>query len=111
MSKTECINGWTKNTMIDHIKANFKGKSITTSGCKYHLEDKKCAAGLFIKDEYYSEALEGKNISSIMEKNASIGYSMPLAANYMDGFQSCHDESNSDRTLTDMLKWIEENVK
>ncbi len=54
------INRWTRQKMIDHVKSNFKGKSIGMDGvCLYRGPDgKKCAVGLFIPDSEYDPEME-----------------------------------------------------
>lgn len=104
------INGWTKQSMIEHIETEFKGKSITSSGsCRYRIGDgKKCAIGMFIPDDKYSKAMEGCiNISELSEKYE---ISFPLHPSLMRQLQIIHDSSPTDNCLTNMLAWIENNV-
>lgn len=117
--KIKPINGWTKQTMIDHIKTNFKGKSVENGPvggeitvCMYRGHDgKKCAAGFFIQDKDYDICFENSTIDKLMEDHSYISNTMPLDRDFMKEFQTIHDSSHENDTLTDMLNWIEENVQ
>lgn len=105
------INGWTKQSMIEHIETEFKGKSITSSGsCRYLTDDgKKCAIGMFIPYYKYSKEMEG--LINISELSKKYKISFPLHPSIMRQLQIIHDESPIDNCLTNMLAWIENNVE
>lgn len=110
------INGWTKESMIDHIKANFKGKSVAEIDhqCLYRGPNgKKCAVGLFIPDSNYNSLMDssthGISASAVIEEYGLSSF-MPLCMLGMSRLQSKHDISDPENTLKDMLQWIEENV-
>lgn len=106
------INGWTKQSMIAHIKKEFKGKSVNDgeSFCMYRGPgDRKCAVGMFIPDDKYLQNMEG--CSYISKELDSVRQYMPLDRQGMSRLQDIHDGSRSSRTLQDMLEWIEKNVE
>lgn len=111
----ECINGWTKEKMIEHIKKEFKGKSykINQMNCMYRGPDgKKCAVGMFIPDDAYNPNMEGKKAIFIEQYCPyNINSVMPLYLYQMAQLQIVHDHSNELNTLKDMLNWIERNVR
>ena len=107
------INGWTKETMIQHIKTNFTVKSIydgfTGPICAYRGEGgAKCAVGVFIKDEDYAEWMD--DLSTLTQIFSIIKY-LPLSIRPLKKLQVIHDKSNADETLSDMLNWVEHNVE
>lgn len=112
------INGWTKQGMIDHIDANFKGKSYTerpiekgidTIQCAYRGKNgAKCAVGLFIPDDKYSEDFEGESIYQIGE---GLFQYMPLSIEGMAKLQREHDGSDENDTLGAMIHWINTHVE
>lgn len=117
--KYKTQNGWTKKSMIAHIKAEFKGKSIINDGyesCSYRGPNgKKCAVGMFIPDEFYSSKIEGyvyfeenfdKTVCDFIPELLML---MPLET--MSELQQVHDESHPDTTLQEMLTWVENNVE
>ena len=109
------INSWTKQSIVEHIKKNFKGKSIGPDGvnCIYRRFDKecvrKCAIGLFIPDESYTLDMEGKRASQVIRDYRLESY-MPLNKDGMCKLQYAHDQSHASSTLDDMIEWIERNV-
>ncbi len=115
MKKYKTINGWTKQTMIDHVVANFKGMSVDVSNpdetpkCMYRgPEGKKCAVGLFIPDENYSSKFEGKSAYALPHELHS---KMPIEVIGLDSFQSVHDMSTNFNCLDNILNWIENYVE
>lgn len=106
------INGWTKEKMIQHVKDNFKGKSVNLSGlCVYRgRNETKCAAGLFMKDEDYSFAFEHRNIKTLMKEHPEIKDSMPLDSDGMISLQFIHDERVAEDPLPKILNFIEHEV-
>lgn len=118
MYKTQ--NGWTKDDMIAHILANFKGKSILKDDggritCAYRGQNgAKCAVGMFIPDNKYSKRMEGKTASYLLENNK---LKMPLSDYAMDLLQYEHDRTTNMKFIEDevclanMINWIEDNVE
>lgn len=112
------INGYTKQTMIDHINANFKGKSFFESpndflnqSCLYRgLDGAKCAVGLFIPDDIYDSKMEGRSFSDILNGKPELIKKMPLTEFGMHDLQGVHDDSKPENTLSDIMKWIDANV-
>lgn len=111
--KYQCINGWTKEKMIEHVKKEFKGKSINSNGnCVYRGPNgTKCAVGMFIPDNKYDEHMDdsGSNGSFSVIKRYNLKDFMPLKL--MGNFQACHDESEPKDTLNDLINFIETNVE
>ena len=114
--KFQTINCWTKAKMIEHVKANFKGKSVAdpyTGTCMYRGPDgKKCAVGLFITDKHYNVELEGKVASLDLFKSIPL---LPLEYG-LQSFQLFHDnrltENDPVELQTEQLvRWIENNVE
>lgn len=106
----ECINGWTKKTMIKHIKDNFKGKSIYSVWCAYRgSEGTKCAVGMFIPDEIYSYTMEQLTYSDLLDGFPEVSSFVPLED--MRGLQDAHDNSLPQCTLSDMLSYIKAHVE
>lgn len=111
--KYQTINGWTKESMINHIKTEFKGKSIDKDAfgtCLYRGPNgTKCAVGIFIKDDNEAEKLEGFPVSQLFFNHLQNDFPLNLAA--MNDIQMIHDGSHPDTTLQDMLTWVENNVE
>lgn len=111
------INGWTKEKVIEHIKGNFKGKSFNPDRnlheCLYRGPNgRKCAVGMFIPDDKYSERMEGKSAWDLMRNkqgHEEFTKLMPLTAMEMDNLQSEHDNSATDEEcLIRMIKYVED---
>jgi hypothetical protein len=110
------INNWTKESMIEHVKANFKGKSVKTfdhnycSSCAYRGDNgAKCAVGMFIPDELYKSEMEGL-LDRLSELEPRLKNVMPLDVDGLLSLQGSHDNSEPENTLADMIEWIERNV-
>lgn len=108
------INGWTKQELMSKIKLEFKGKSLaheTPRTCLYRgPEGKKCAVGLFIPDELYSQAFENRSYFSLTNKNPELRKFMPMDEESMNALQFVHDTSKIETTKEKILKWIDTNV-
>ena len=104
------LNGWTKATVTQHLKDNFKGKSeAVTNECKYRLGEKKCVAGCFIPDDMYHANFEGRAIDEVMDDN-NLHQEMPFSNDLMEEWQRIHDKLDTHLTndkqleiLTDFL--------
>lgn len=111
----KCINGWTKEKMINHIKKEFKGKSSDGRNCFYRgLNGTKCAVGMFIPDYLYrikmdKDVVGGMSSSALLMNYPELKTKMPLEKMYE--LQSVHDDSEQSETLTNILNYIENNVK
>lgn len=122
MKNVTTINGWTKQSMIDHIKKEFKGQSfidlIDDDGdladrvCAYRGEKgAKCAVGMFIPDGLYDRALEGTGAVALINIDTpALQNRMPLEATDMESLQCVHDDAKAEVCLIKMLNWIEDNV-
>jgi hypothetical protein len=110
MHKT--INGWTKQTMLDHVKINFKGKACDYEGrCFYRTPgpgtSKSCVAGMFIPDKSYVHEMEGIPIHKVTYR---IQEYMPLELEGMQNLQICHDTSDNASCLENIVNFINHNV-
>lgn len=110
--KHACINGWTKASMLAHIKREFKGRSALIKNgietCLYRgPEGKKCVAGIFIKDTEYNERMETISAYRLAEM---CPINFPLERIFMGELQGVHDGSTEEQCLANILTWIEENV-
>lgn len=110
------INGWTKETMIAHIRDNFKGKSVDTLSrrCLYRgPNETKCAVGIFIPDSLYNIKMETQDNTSAgtVIYDYDLGGVMPLEVSGMTDLQRAHDRSCPDQTLDAMINWVETNVE
>lgn len=107
------INGWTKVKILEHIKKEFKGKSMFEDGerCAYRgPQSRKCAIGMFIPENLYNVDMEGKSAISVF-KFPEIEKVVPLHVKALLQLQIVHDESKPDKTLENMIDWVETNVK
>jgi hypothetical protein len=110
--KYQCINGWTKEKMIAHIKAEFRGKAAQGLTCKYRaLNGAKCVVGMFLPDDKYIPEMEGQSALGLLKNHPSVVPYMPLEKTSLDELQMCHDDSEPESTLQDLLNWVESNVQ
>lgn len=115
--KYKTQNSWTKESMIAHIKAEFKGKSTKFNSdvrCMYRGENgAKCAVGMFIPDDNYQLYMDRDvgPASELFKAAPALIKMMPLKHYDMQVFQGIHDNSHPDSTLQDMLTWVENNVE
>lgn len=118
MYKTQ--NGWTKQSMIEHIKKEFKGKSVKNDGsCLYRGPNgTKCAVGMFLTDEQAKLAdnneINGERRTSI--RSVSFNHSdflncLPLELEGLEALQSIHDRSFKYTSLKDILNFVNDKVE
>jgi hypothetical protein len=115
------INGWTKTKIVNHIVANFKGKSYnpdskrgsnTISGveCLYRgPEGKKCVMGVFIPDDKYEKYMEQRSASAVITE-FRLHDIIPLSKEALDLLQDVHDKSLESSTLEEIVAWVDKNV-
>lgn len=89
------------NTVWNHFIAEGNPPSISAEGrCRYRTEDgKKCAIGILIPDELYSEALEGssaKGICDFADIRAALDVHDSTDINYLNQIQFAHDGAAAD---------------
>jgi hypothetical protein len=113
------INGWTKESMIAHVRVNFKGKGVKPddsgdSYCVYRGPNRaKCAVGMFIPDELYDPKMDSGHsvaVSDLLALEPRLKNVMPLEVLELRSLQLFHDRSRPENTLANMIKWIENNV-
>lgn len=119
------INGWTKASMIEKLKKEFKGKAINpehmeSGTCAYLTPDgKKCAVGCFIPDGNPAQHYDGGILAMKIFKSelfSGIVTHMPLKNEGLLEFQNFHDgklcnkrESAQDQ-LDLLIDWVNTNV-
>ena len=113
--KYKTINGWTKASMIEHIKKEFKGKSDTKpyGHCLYRGPGgAKCAIGMFIPNEHYTESMDnGVGAGTLCDTYPELNTYMPLEGpEALAGFQLSHDDSPEEACLDNILAWVDLNV-
>ena len=107
-------SGWTKASLIQYIRDNFKGKSmrvykdgsVSTNLCAYKGPDgKKCAVGLFIPDDQYRPIFEGDSAISVMRK---VDVKWPLSPDAMACLQAEHDDDSqpAETILDRLVDWV-----
>lgn len=115
----QTVNGWTKERVIEHVKHNFRGKTLryldSPHFCAYRSpEGRKCAAGLFIPDELYNADMEGKPIGYVTAEHEDVIKVLPLTVTGMGNFQDVHDTLENDLPVSEQLfqlvTWLEQNV-
>ena len=108
----EYLNGWTREKVEAHVRAEFKGKAESGGDdgtCLYKTDDgKKCAVGMFISDDIYIEEMEHKTAQSLFRKYPDLIGMMPFSTLNMYDWQNVHDNliSNEDQLAT-MLKFLD----
>lgn len=107
------INGFTKQSIKDHITKEFKGKAMSKTGtCAYAMPDgRKCAVGLFLPDGHEAQG-SSHGIFNLLKRYPDLSPFMPLDTNALLGLQTVHDErldSNDSLTaqLNILLEWID----
>lgn len=92
--KYKLINDWTKESLMERIleKNSF---AICTSGRGDRVyrndEGKACFAGVFIPDELYSKAFEGKVVDGIIQIAPALLNYFPFGHEGMAALQNIHD--------------------
>jgi len=108
------INDWTKQRMLEHVKREFKGKSIHQNGCAYRgLNGAKCAVGMFIPDELYDPMMDygsQNNVDYLLSKYTELEKIMPLEYSGLSLLQKAHDRSMDYACLSNIIQWIDKNV-
>lgn len=113
----KAINGWTRETMIEQIDKEFKGKSMDPAGhtCIYRGDEgKKCAIGCFIPDGVtLSEDENKKGIQALLNGKPELKSLLPLSPIECKFFQQAHDDmlgSSIDVQKNYLINWIKENI-
>lgn len=121
--KHQCINGWTKERMIQRIQEVFGedlGRCYYQASCRYRLKVKsagkadRCAVGAFIPDDWEHldvvvETNEGPH-TMLSDFGADNCTWMPMGPNALEAFQKVHDSSRGPVGPI-LIKWIQENVE
>lgn len=110
------INGFTKQSMIDVIKKEFKGQAINKLGTCQYLTDEggKCAVGCFIPHGHKGQLHSG-TVSELM-RHFDLSMYMPLENIPMREFQKVHDDGlgsidDIGVQLNILINWINKNVE
>lgn len=118
------INGWTRESIIKHINETFKGRSITSDPgaegypnqfCAYRGDNEtKCAVGMFIPDDLYSDTMEGYTLEALLRNFPKVSEGLPLPMEDMQVLQKIHDERDpaetTEQILTAMINYIKKTV-
>lgn len=111
MNKYKAINGWTKASMIKHIKKEFKGQSKDNLACYYRgPEGTKCAIGMFIPDLSYDINMDNgeSDILSVIRRNPHLVSVLPLNKYGCCKLQQIHDSGTQDKQiLNNLIEFIE----
>jgi hypothetical protein len=80
------------NKVWQHFAVEKNPRSLNYGNCAYRgANNSKCAIGIFIPDECYSEMLEGYGVSSFdLNLLKSCGLDL-VDGTFLSGIQSCHD--------------------
>lgn len=115
----KCTNGWTKEKMLEVIRARNSTKRSTTkvpkdgqNFCLYLSNDgNKCGVGLFIPDGHESQ----KQLCSVVElvrTYPDLTNKFPLDMDGMSFLQFTHDSSLPHQDVRQIiLDWVGENVE
>lgn len=107
------INGWTKQSTIEHLKKEFKGYSYNLEKglCMYRGPNgTKCAIGCFIPDDAYNSAFEQSVIRDLIKWSPELLKYMPIREDLLQQFQGAHDNSSDkeyEPTLQRIVTFIE----
>ncbi len=90
------INGWTKEKVIAHLEANFKGKAMGKNGlCQYLTEDgRSCAVGMFIPKGDEALYFQGDS-QNLLRSYPELIDSLPMNKESLIEFQAIHDRDCS----------------
>lgn len=120
MTKHKCINGWTKERMLEVVRARrFDDRSMNHSrtACVYlNDEGNKCAIGLFIPDGHPGQQLNDC-ATVLFRQFPDLKHLMPLPVRYMDTLQRVHDSVGLPNFIpggnakSTMIDWIVDNVE
>lgn len=97
-----------KQTIIDVINRDFKGKAVMGETCSYLTEDgKKCAIGLFIPNGHEAQ-LSTLEVHSLLEHYPDLWKHMPSKdIVFLMDFQNTHDfELSHEDSLEDQKKTL-----
>lgn len=117
------INGYTKESIKDVIRREFKGKAVDGYACRYLTADgRKCAVGLFIPDGHEAQGYQGA-AEDLLARFEDLHSYMPLDGRRdknnpydspLQKFQAAHDDLSSSLSVEEqrdvLLRWVEEFV-
>lgn len=105
------INGWTKQGVIDHITANYKGRSTNSSGtCRYRGDhERRCVVGVFIPDNLYRPEMEGKPADVLWNIFSPLRSVLPFEFDNLMDLQEYHDRSLCE--LVNLIKFLQKNIE
>lgn len=117
------INGWTKEKILNVIRARKQKKAAydkNTSQCKYLTKDgNKCAVGLFIPDGHQAQNYVC-DVINLITSFPTLIKNMPLETYAMKQLQKVYDNEGPKKSITSkfegnakaaMLDWVERNVE
>jgi hypothetical protein len=107
------INGWTKGEIIRAIGMRKNVKSLGLADtCRYRGQGgAKCAVGVFIPDDEYSDWAEGSGAYALLETFSGLRTYMPLPDHALWRLQRTHDCISCDANINEaLIAWVEKNV-
>lgn len=128
-ARFKCINGFTKQKMIDTINEKMLDHGSWNPGvhpdgvsgpgfCAYRSPNgNKCAVGVFIPDDLYVPEMEGRGVRhiSFTDFYPGIEKCMPLELDGLYEMQQRHDVSATQTPTLDprpaLIEWINANVE
>jgi len=109
LHKIEFKNGYTKESTIAKLKAEFKGKANNGSGCFYLTDDgRKCAIGCFLAKGPWQK--DQTTVSVLIETYPQVAKMLPMDLTSCYRLQEIHDKhsGNTEAILDDMISYIED---
>lgn len=113
------INGWTRQSIIEVIKARNSDEPATMldecgwRSCVYKTaRDNRCAIGLFIPDDHEALRATNTNVSGLLRIYPDLKSVMPLEGNALTVFQGVHDAMEKELcgVKLALIEWVEKNV-
>lgn len=109
------INGYTKQKLIDVIKARFTGKATNGDECRYLTGDgKRCAVGLFIPDGHEGQKYNG-GVNGLLIRHEDLAALMPLDITSLEDMQGVHDGLpeyiSAEEQKQRLINWVDQFVK
>lgn len=116
--KYKCINGWTKERMIEAIQTRMldhPSYNTIPNFCVYKaLDGNRCAIGVFIPDGHSGEYCN-LSVSGLLQSYPDLTDLMPLPTYALITMQSVHDSVDRNLGKLDprpvIINWINENVE
>jgi len=111
VSMYECINGYTKESMINKIYEGNNGERAHdgTACCYLTQNGNKCAVGCFIPDGHRGQSFRG-DVLKLLRGCPDLEEFMPLNQYGLLSLQGVHDITSIADPRPLLIEWINENV-